>query len=299
VPSVLRIVNVPPVATRIGIDTGGTFTDVVRWTRNGVHVHKLPSTPGDPSQAVLQGLAAVRRHPGEAVDVVHGTTVGLNAVLTGQLARTAFVTNRGFEDLIEIGRQQRTDLYSLTPHRPVPPVPRELRLGVDCRRGPDGTAETPLRKAEIERTIARLRQLRPAAVAVGFLHSPAAPDDERKVAAAVRRALPGVPVTCSAELLPAFGEYERFTAAILNAAIAPGSATASCGCCAAALASCHPTKRPRFRLARCSPGQLAVYWPPHRQRQVLATSEQSPSTWAALRPTSASCTAATRAATTA
>jgi N-methylhydantoinase A len=221
VPSVLRIVNVPPVATRIGIDTGGTFTDVVRWTRNGVHVHKLPSTPGDPSQAVLQGLAAVRRHPGEAVDVVHGTTVGLNAVLTGQLARTAFVTNRGFEDLIEIGRQQRTDLYSLTPHRPVPPVPRELRLGVDCRRGPDGTAETPLRKAEIERTIARLRQLRPAAVAVGFLHSPAAPDDERKVAAAVRRALPGVPVTCSAELLPAFGEYERFTAAILNAAIAP------------------------------------------------------------------------------
>jgi N-methylhydantoinase A/oxoprolinase/acetone carboxylase beta subunit len=77
------------VATRIGIDTGGTFTDVVRWSKNGVRVVKLPSTPDDPARAVLQGLAAVRANPGEEVDVVHGTTVGLNAVLTGNLARTA------------------------------------------------------------------------------------------------------------------------------------------------------------------------------------------------------------------
>lgn len=220
-PSAHSVANVPAVATRIGIDTGGTFTDIVRWDKGGVRVHKLPSTPSDPSQAVLQGLAAVRETPDEAVDVVHGTTVGLNAVLTGRLARTAFVTNRGFEDLIEIGRQQRTDLYALAPRRPVPPVPRQLRIGVDCRRGPDGTAETALQPREIERTIKKLRQLRPAAIAIGFLHSPAAPEDEQRIAAAVRKALPLVPVTCSAELLPAFGEYERFTAAILNAAIAP------------------------------------------------------------------------------
>ncbi|MFY9343618.1 MAG: hydantoinase/oxoprolinase N-terminal domain-containing protein, partial [Planctomycetota bacterium] len=108
---------------RLGIDTGGTFTDVVRWAPSGITVHKLPSTPDDPSRAVLAGIAAVRRSPDEAVDVVHGTTVGLNAVLTGELARTVFVTNRGCEDLIEIGRQERTDLYALAPSRPVPPVP--------------------------------------------------------------------------------------------------------------------------------------------------------------------------------
>ncbi|MEO6594153.1 MAG: hydantoinase/oxoprolinase N-terminal domain-containing protein, partial [Planctomycetota bacterium] len=105
-------------AARIGIDTGGTFTDVVRWSSRGVRVHKLPSTPHDPARAVLEGLAAVRKNASEEVDVVHGSTVGLNAVLTGSLAKTAFVTNRGFEDLIEIGRQERTELYSLAPHRP-------------------------------------------------------------------------------------------------------------------------------------------------------------------------------------
>lgn len=236
-------------ATRIGIDTGGTFTDVVRWTGAGVRVHKLPSTPRDPGRAVLQGLAAVRGRPDEPVDVVHGTTVGLNAVLTGNLARTAFVTNRGFEDLIEIGRQQRDDLYALAPHRAVPPVGRALRVGVDCRRGPDGAVLHPLRAAEVERAVAKLRALRPAAVAIGLLHSPAAPADERRLAAALRRALPSVPVTCSAELLPAFGEYERFTAAILNAAIAP-----IVGRYAATLA--QGIGRGRLRLLRSSGGIL-------------------------------------------
>ncbi|MBL8750428.1 MAG: hydantoinase/oxoprolinase family protein [Planctomycetes bacterium] len=206
---------------RIGIDTGGTFTDVVRWSAKGVQVAKVPSTPGDPGIAVLRGLAAVRRRPDEAVDVVHGTTVGLNAVLTGDLARTVFVTNRGFEDLIEIGRQEREDLYAIAPSRPVPPVPRSLRVGVACRRGPGGAVLDPLTAAEVERTVAAVRRLRPAAVAIGFLHSPANARDERTVAAALRRALGDVPITCSADLLPAHGEYERFSAAILNSAIAP------------------------------------------------------------------------------
>ncbi|HIE69090.1 MAG TPA: hydantoinase/oxoprolinase family protein, partial [Planctomycetes bacterium] len=97
-------------ATRIGIDTGGTFTDVVCIRGKKATVHKLRSTPDDPSRAVLAGLAAVRTSPDEAADLVHGTTVALNAVLTGDLARTVFVTNKGFEDLIEIGRQERVDL---------------------------------------------------------------------------------------------------------------------------------------------------------------------------------------------
>jgi N-methylhydantoinase A len=170
---------------------------------------------------VLTGLGLARRSPGEAVDLVHGSTVGLNAVLQGKLPNTAFVTNEGFVDLIEIGRQERSDLYDLEPRRPCPPVPRRLRISVDCRRGPDGRAERPLTQAAIAATVSQLRRLRPDAVAIGLLHSPTDPRDEQRLARAVRKALPDVPTTCSAELWPGFGEYERFSAAILNAAITP------------------------------------------------------------------------------
>ncbi len=208
-------------AVRIGIDTGGTFTDVVRWDRKGLTVHKLPSTPDDPGRAVLAGVAAVRRSPDEEVDVVHGTTVGLNAVLQAKLPRTAFVTNRGFVDLIEIGRQERTDLYALEPDRPTPPVPRELRIEVACRRDADGNEVERLSTREVEHVVRALRRARPAAIAIGLLHSPTAPQDERTLARAIRAAMPDVRVTCSADLFPGLGEYERFSAAILNAATAP------------------------------------------------------------------------------
>ncbi|GAB4140054.1 MAG: hydantoinase/oxoprolinase family protein [Planctomycetota bacterium] len=206
---------------RIGIDTGGTFTDVVRRSRRDLEVFKIPSTPGCPSRAVVEGLALARRGPGEAVDLVHGTTVGLNAILTGNTARTAFLTNEGFVDLIEIGRQDRLDLYALKPGRPEVPVPRELRIGVACRRGPGGAVVTRLSGPEVDRAVRRLARLKPEAVAIGLLHSPADPADEHRLAQAVRRALPGIPVTCSADLYPGYGEFERFCAAILNAAIQP------------------------------------------------------------------------------
>lgn len=208
-------------ATRIGIDTGGTFTDVVRIRGKHLTVHKVRSTPSDPSDAVLKGLAAARSSPDEAVDLVHGTTVGLNAVLTRSLARTVFVTNKGFEDLIEIGRQERTELYALDPHRPVPPVPRRLRVGVECRRGAGGAAVLALTKDKIAKAVREVVKLGPEAIAIGLLHSPSNQKDEQALKKALRRALPDVPITCSAELLPQFGEYERFSAAILNAAIAP------------------------------------------------------------------------------
>lgn len=208
-------------ATRIGIDTGGTFTDVVRIRGRKMIVHKLRSTPDDPSRAVLDGLSAVRQSPDEPVDLVHGTTVGLNATLTGNLARTVFVTNRGYEDLIEIGRQERVDLYALDPHRAVPPVPRRLRVGVRCRRGAGGQVVEALTRETIADTVAAVQKLRPEAIAIGMLHSPANAKDEHRLQQALQRALPNVPITCSADLLPAFGEYERFSATILNAAIAP------------------------------------------------------------------------------
>ncbi|MEC7584481.1 MAG: hydantoinase/oxoprolinase family protein [Planctomycetota bacterium] len=208
-------------ATRIGIDTGGTFTDIVRYTPRGVQVHKVASTPADPGQAVLTGLAAARKTPDEPVDVVHGSTVGLNAVLQGRLPRTAFVTNRGFVDLIEIGRQQRDDLYALEPDRPVPPSDRSLRIEVDCRRDATGEPIERLTDTAIQTTVNKVRRAKPQAIAIGLLHSPANPADELRLARALRKALPQVPVTCSAELWPAFGEYERFSATILNAAITP------------------------------------------------------------------------------
>lgn len=203
---------------RIGIDTGGTFTDIAVVQGGRLLVHKVPSTPADPGQAVLDGLRHVRQE-GEEVDIVHGTTVGINAVLQDKLPRTAFVTNEGFVDLIEIGRQERSDIYDLDPTKPLLPVPRRLRFGVGSRRGADGKRQQKPSTTELQALCGKLERLRVGCVAIGLLHSYKHPGDEREVARALRRLK--VPITCSAELLPVHGEYERFAAAILNAAIRP------------------------------------------------------------------------------
>ncbi|MBI5852637.1 MAG: hydantoinase/oxoprolinase family protein [Planctomycetes bacterium] len=202
---------------RVGIDTGGTFTDVAVIDRGRLTIHKLPSTPDDPSRAVVDGLAAVRGD--REVDVVHGTTVGLNAVLTRRLSRTAFVTNEGFADLVEIGRQDRTGLYDLEPRRAEFPVPRDLRFCVATRRRADGALERSVSRTALIELAKRLRAARVEAIAIGLLHSHTHLDDERTIAAALSKL--GVPITCSAELLPRPGEFERFSAAVLNAAIQP------------------------------------------------------------------------------
>ncbi len=207
-----------PRPLRIGVDTGGTFTDVAVLRGGTLSVHKLPSTPDDPARAVLDGIAAVRGRA-RAVDVVHGTTVGLNAILTGRVARTALVTNRGFEDLIEIGRQTRTQVYDLHADKPVLPVPRNLRFGVETRRDAGGALLRRATREELTRLRDRLSRARVDAIAIGLLHSYAHPEDERAIARAL--APLGVPITCSAELLAVSGEYERYAAAVLNAAITP------------------------------------------------------------------------------
>jgi N-methylhydantoinase A len=203
---------------RIGIDTGGTFTDVVLLDRGKIQVHKLPSTPDDPARAVLDGLAEVRRGKRE-VDVVHGTTVGLNAILTGRTAKVAFVTNRGFRDLIEIARQDRQGIYDLQASKAVLPVPRNLRFEVDSRRSTNGESLEQPSKASLKDLLAKLRKRRIHALAIGLLHSYANPRDEIELARALKDL--GLPITCSAELLPIAGEYERFSSAILNAGIQP------------------------------------------------------------------------------
>src|SRR3990172_4556141 len=135
---------------RIGVDVGGTFTDVALYDEAGgtVAVHKVPSVPQDPSQGILAGIAAIleaRGVPPAAVTyLAHGTTVATNALLERRGARTALLTTRGFRDLLEIARQRRPDLYRLHVPKPVPLVPRRLRLEVNERLLPDGTPLRPL-----------------------------------------------------------------------------------------------------------------------------------------------------------
>ncbi len=208
----------------IGIDTGGTFTDLVlRDGEADVSVAKVPSTPADPVQAILAGLELLGGlRPGD--HVVHGTTVALNALLTGRIAPVAFVTNEGFADLLEIGRQDRPDIYALHPEKPKPLVPRALRFEVGSRIWPalDGrgmeTVRTPSR-AELTRLARAIAKSGAASIAIGLLHSYADPRHERAVARALARL--ELPITCSAALLSEHREYERFSTAVVNAALVP------------------------------------------------------------------------------
>jgi len=210
-------------ARTIGVDTGGTFTDVVLAEGEDVRVAKVPSTPEDPARAVLAGLACLEG-PQETDHVVHGTTVALNALLTGKLARVGLVTNQGFRDLIEIGRQDRPDIYALHPTRPGPLVDRARRFEVPERIWPaaDGNGfETVSRatRAQLAELRARVERSGAESIAVCLLHSWADDSGEQRVARALRSL--HLPITTSASILAEHREYERFSTAIVNAALTP------------------------------------------------------------------------------
>ncbi|MEZ0227944.1 MAG: hydantoinase/oxoprolinase family protein [Planctomycetota bacterium] len=209
-----------PGQPRVGIDEGGTFTDLVIQDPDGrERVHKLPSTPENPARAVLEGLRQVLgRDPSSDVTVIHGTTVATNALLERRGSRTALVTNEGFEDLIEIGRQNRPDIYALRIERPQALVARELRFGVASRTLADGSTKRATDEA-IHDLVARVKAAKVDAVAVSLLHSYAVPDEERRIGAALREL--GVPVTLSSDLLPVVREYERTATTVANAYLAP------------------------------------------------------------------------------
>jgi len=205
----------------VGVDVGGTFTDLVAVVDGELVTAKVPSVPG--RQAV--GVAAVLAASGVgAVDVLaHGTTVATNALLERRGARTALVTTEGFRDVIEIGRQARASLYDLTAHGPPPLVPRELRFTVRERIGPEGVL-VPLDEASLAAAVDALRRAQVEAVAVCLLFSFLHPEHELRVGEALRAALPGVRVSLSAELLPEFREYERCSTTVANAYLAPALA---------------------------------------------------------------------------
>lgn len=205
---------------RIGVDTGGTFTDCVAFEGGEARVFKVFTDPHDPAAAILDGT---RRLAGdkitEPLTLIHGTTAGTNTVLERRGARVALLTTAGFEDVIEIGRQNRPRLYDLNVERDPPLVPRALRWGVRERTAADGSILLRPDAAEIERLCARVKRSGAEAVAVCFLFSFANSSNERAVARAVRKL--GLPVAVSHEILPEFREYERISTAALNAYLMP------------------------------------------------------------------------------
>ena len=201
---------------RIGVDAGGTFTDFVVLHDDGrMETFKLRSHPREPAKVILAGLERAAR----AADVVHGSTVATNALLERKGARTAFVTTAGFEDLLEIGRQNRAELYNLTPGPRQLLADRDLCFGVWERAFHDGTVALKPSAAEVKRLGTKLRRARVKAVAICFLHSYGNPANERAVAAALGRA--GWYLCTSHEISPEFREYERGSTTFINAYVGP------------------------------------------------------------------------------
>ncbi|MGM0413351.1 MAG: hydantoinase/oxoprolinase family protein [Pseudomonadota bacterium] len=205
---------------RLGVDTGGTFTDLVLVDEGGVvHTRKVLSTPEAPERAILTGMADLGLDPADpGLEVIHGTTVATNAVLEGRGARTVFITNRGFADLLTIGRQARAELYELQPPAVEPPVPPDHCLELGGRLGPAGEVIEPLDEAELAELAERVAALAPEAVAIDRLFAFLDPEEEERIAAA----LPAGPfVSRSSAVLAEIREYERGIATWLNARLGP------------------------------------------------------------------------------
>jgi N-methylhydantoinase A len=200
---------------RLGVDVGGTFTDLVLDDGEDLTIAKVPSTPGDQAEGVLAGLGRLSVDSSSVTRFVHGTTVATNAILERRGARTVLVTTRGFRDLLEIGRQNRPKLYDLFADRPAPVVPRELVVEASERVGAGGEVLQAL--GDPSSVAEAVRRLSPEAVAVCLLFSFLRPEHER----AIRQALDGTSVSLSSEVLPVFREYERASTTCLNAYVQP------------------------------------------------------------------------------
>jgi len=209
----------------VGIDVGGTFTDLtaVDVETGRVVVTKVPSRPRNEAAAVLAGLGALTIASADVRRLVHGTTVGTNAVLERRGARVALLTTSGFRDLIEIGRTKRNipALFIPTFTRPKPVVERKDRFEVTERLGPDGAVLVPLDPASIERALDAALAAPAEAVAVCLLHAYLNPAHEHAVADAVKGRAPGLPVSCSADVVAEYREFERFSTTVLNAYLQP------------------------------------------------------------------------------
>ncbi len=207
--------------TIVGIDVGGTFTDIAILEDGRLRVHKLPSTPSDPSVGIVKGVIEacpqfVDGGSEFAADFVHGSTVATNALLEGKGGRTALITTLGFEDVLEIGRQSRSELYNLNVDRPAPLAPWELRFGLPERVDHHGAIVEDLLPEAIQTCVHLIEEAEVDSIAVSFLFSFLNPAHEEAVLAALEK-LPNNPfISISSKVLPEFREYERTSTVVIN-----------------------------------------------------------------------------------
>lgn len=212
---------------KLGVDVGGTFTDLCLFNEDQreTMVLKLPSTPEDPSKAIIEGIENILRLNHVAAHsvqyVVHGTTVGTNAAIERKGAKTALLTTEGFRDLLELARQTRPSIYNLFQDKPEPLIKRNLRKEVTERLNFDGSIEKSVDKRQIEQVIKELEKDDIKAVSICFLHSYVNPVHEQLVKEMVQELLPNVYVSTSSEVLPEYREYERLTTTTLNSYLGP------------------------------------------------------------------------------
>ena len=240
----------------LGVDVGGTFTDFLYWDGAALRIAKRPSTPDDPSRAVLAGIAEAGWTPHE---VVHGSTVATNTLLTRTGARTALITTRGFRDTLVIGRQARPHLYALHPTRPPPLVPDELRLEVAGRIAADGAVVEALDEAGAERVLHAIAEAGVDAIAICLIFSFVNPDHERRIAA-LARAIEGVSAlhcSVSHEVLPEHREFERMSTTVANAYVAPAM-TRYLTALEDGLAAAAGGAAPRLRIMQSNGGSISA-----------------------------------------
>ena len=214
-------------AVRLGIDIGGTFTDLVLLDEDTGQslVVKVPSRPDDPAGALLsaatRAIDQAEIQPDQVSLLNHGTTIVTNAVLEGKLARTALISTAGFRDVLEIGRHLRLDMYDLNQDKPVAIVSRELRFEVEERMAPDGSVLVPLDERSMQLAVESVKNSDVQAVAVSLLHSYANADHEIAMKAVLEDALPGISVSVSSDICREIREFERTSTVTINAAAMP------------------------------------------------------------------------------
>jgi N-methylhydantoinase A len=217
----------PSPSIRIGIDIGGTFTDlqILDEATGAQNSLKTPTTPEDPSIGLMTGIAEAASRFGFALSdirfLLHGTTIATNAVLERKLARGVLVTTEGFRDVLEIGRHARRDIYGLKPHHEPALIPRDRRLGVVERIRADGGVETPLEAASVLAALDAIRRHDAETVAVTLLNANANPAHEQQLRDRIQAEFPGLPVSISSDISPEIREYERTSTTVLNALLIP------------------------------------------------------------------------------
>jgi N-methylhydantoinase A len=208
---------------RIGIDVGGTFTDLIFYNdkTNKTHIYKTLTNKETPWISIIKSIRENIKNFNEIEDIRHGTTIGVNTIIEQKGSKTSLITTDGFRDLLEIGRQKRPELYNLRLIRSRPLIPRNLRQTVKERIKADGTILKKLDLHNARRTVQKLKKNGVESIAVLFLHSFVNNTHEKKLASIIKEEIPGIYISLSSEVIPEFREYERLATTVLNAYLGP------------------------------------------------------------------------------